>query len=109
MTDTPVQQATPLEEIRSLRTLLQDINTRLRSQEDVLRVRGMGLPMGAMQTLSNVENNLSKLESVLGEEQIELKQLSALVATSALINSSLNIDTVLTKAMDEVIRLVRAE
>src|SRR5690606_23311511 len=43
------------------------------------------------------------------EDERELAQLRAIVATSALMNSSLDLDTVLADAMDEIINLTGAE
>jgi GAF domain-containing protein len=63
----------------------------------------------ALQSLSSIQQELEKLENGLVEDQTELAQLRSLVDTSAMINSSLDLDEVLSGAMDVVITLTNAE
>lgn len=109
---TNTQEATPisnLDEVRQLRALIDEVATALKNQQDLLKIRGMSLPPGTMQSISNIQSQLSKLESSLMDDERELRQLRALVQTSAMVNSSLDLDTVLSGAMDEVINLTGAE
>ncbi len=103
------QTTVPLTELQRLKTLLEEVDTSLRSQRDVLKQRGMSLPPGALQNLGQIKEDLNNLEEHLTGEITELGQLRALAQTSALINSSLEVDVVLNEAMDVVINLTGAE
>jgi adenylate cyclase len=103
------QNTVPLTELQRLRTLIEEVESALRSQREILRQRGMSLPPGALQNLTNIKEDLEKLERHLIGEGTELGQLRALAQTAALINSSLNLDEVLNEAMEEVIHLTGAE
>ena len=99
----------PMAELERLRACAREVIAALQSQHELLRKRGMGLPPGMLQGVSQVEADLSSLEQQLQGEQTELSQLRALTETTALINSSLDLEIVLARAMDEVIRLTGAE
>jgi PAS domain S-box-containing protein len=98
-----------LTEIQRLTTLVSEVKAALQSQQEILRMRGMSLPPGALQNLDNLDRDLKTLENQLGSDETELGQLRALAATSAMINSSLDLDEVLARAMEEVTRLSGAE
>lgn len=109
MPDTNLQQPTLMSELRQLKTLVEETATSLRSQREILKTRGMSLPPMVMQAMSALSSELARLESSILNEQTELAQLRSLADTSALINSSLDPDTVLAQAMDVVISLTDAE
>ena len=95
-----------------MRQLTQDVNELndlLRSQRIVLRQWAMGLPLGSMDDLQQMQERLSTLAGQIMMRQIELRQLRALAETTALINSSLDTDSVLNQVMDTVIQLTGAE
>ncbi|MFO7322532.1 MAG: adenylate/guanylate cyclase domain-containing protein [Chloroflexota bacterium] len=98
-----------VEEVRHLRDLMDVIATGLKNQQDLLRIRGMSLPPGALQSVEDLKTRLAWLEERLLQDERELAQLRALVATSAMINTSLDLDLVLSKAMAEIINLTGAE
>lgn len=98
-----------LDEIRQLKSQVAEIALSLKNQQDLLKIRGMSLPPGTLQSVSSIQTHLAKIETSLTDEQTELGQLRALVATSAMINSSLDLDTILNGAMDEIINLTGAE
>jgi adenylate cyclase len=102
-------QTLALTEIQRLRTSIAEVMTALQSQQELLRMRGMNLPPGAMQNLENIDLDLKSLERRLNNEETELSQLRALAETSAMINSSLDLDEVLASSMNEVIHLTGAE
>jgi adenylate cyclase len=106
MTD---DQVTTISELRQLKTLLEEVDVSLRSQREILKQRNMNLPPMVLQTLKGVKADLDGLENILVEEQTELGQLRSLADTTAMINSSLDLDEVLTQAMDVVISLTKAE
>ena len=97
------------EEAQRLSRIINDMQNVLRSQREVLRRRGMSLPSGVLTGLQDAHIKLEKLVSDLKEEEEELQQLRALTDTTALINSSLELDEVLSQAMDTVITLTGAE
>ena len=102
-------QTLALTEIQRLRTQVAEVKVGLHNQQEILRVRGMKLPPGTLENLENVDTELKNLEKKLDGEHTELIQLRALAATSAMINSSLDLDEVLHSSMNEVIKLTGAE
>jgi PAS domain S-box-containing protein len=103
------QTTVALTELQRLKTLLEEVEMALRSQREILKQRGMSLPPGALQNLGHLKEDLNQLEEHLTNETTELTQLRALAQTSALINSSLDLDVVLNEAMEVVINLTGAE
>lgn len=99
----------PLDDIQRLRTMVGEVKTALKNQAELLQMRGMSLPSGALPNLDSMEGDLASLQKSLGGESTELLQLRTLAATSALINSSRDLDTVFARAIEEVIRLTGAE
>jgi adenylate cyclase len=99
----------PLDDIQRLRTMVGEVKTALKNQAELLQMRGMSLPPGALPNLDSMDADLSSLQKNLGGESTELLQLRTLAATSALINSSRDLDTVFARAIEEVIRLTGAE
>jgi adenylate cyclase len=95
--------------IRQINTRVTDLSGLLRSQQDLLRKRGMNLPGGALDALRTLQTKLEALTKGLMNNQIELRQLRALGESSALINSSLELTEVLNKVMDMVVQLTGAE
>ncbi|NDJ85063.1 MAG: GAF domain-containing protein [Chloroflexi bacterium] len=81
----------------------------LRQQEYDLRKLGVGLPAKATHRLETVHTELQALATRVEEQITELAQLRTLANTTELINSSLDLDTVLNEVMDQVIRLTGAE
>lgn len=98
-----------LHELRLSRQTLDQISESLQSQADLLRQRGIALPPLVQQNLSGLKHDLSRLESLVVDDQTELEQLRALANMSAQISTTLDIDTVLRDTMDIVIALTRAE
>ncbi len=97
------------EEVQRLSRILHETQGVLRAQREVLRQRGMSLPSGVLTALEDAQIGLQRLANNLKEEEAELRQLRALTDTTAMINSTLDLDEVLNRAMDTVIRLTGAE
>jgi PAS domain S-box-containing protein len=95
--------------IIQLHDALEGALAALREHERLLRVRGQALPSGALATLQTLYDDLRELAPQLANEAVELQQLRALAQTTALINSSLDIDQVLNGVMNTVIALTGAE
>jgi len=102
-------QTLAMTEVQRLRAYIAEVKVGLNNQQEILRVRGMSLPPGALQNLENIDAELKNLEKRLASEETELVQLRALAATSAMINSSLDLDEVLRSSINEVIKLTGAE
>jgi PAS domain S-box-containing protein len=109
MFDSNVNPTMTLNELERLHTLVEEVKVALQNQQKILQMRAMSLPPGATQNLENIDKELKTLENLLANDETELRQLRALAATSAIINSSLDLDVVLAKAMKEVITLSGAE
>jgi class 3 adenylate cyclase len=101
--------ASTQELIRELTQRITELSGLLRSQQDILRKRGMNLPSGALDTLRSVQVRMEAMNKHLLNTQIELRQLRALAQTTALLNSSLDTNEVLNQVMDTVIQLTGAE
>ncbi len=99
----------PLDDIQRLRAMVGEVKTALKNQAELLQMRGMSLPPGALTNLDGMDSDLGSIQKNLGGESTELLQLRTLAATSALINSSRDLDTVFARAIEEVIRLTGAE
>ncbi|MDX2077663.1 MAG: adenylate/guanylate cyclase domain-containing protein [bacterium] len=98
-----------LAEITRLKGLVQETETALRAQRDVLKQRGFSLPPMAIQSMSTLESDLTALEESITYDQIELGQLRFLADTSARINTTFDLEAVLIQSMDIVINLTGAE
>jgi PAS domain S-box-containing protein len=99
----------PINDVQRLKVYIAEVIAALNSQAEILKMRGMNLPPGATQNLESIDRDLTALQKHMGGEDTELAQLRALAATSAMINSSLDLDDVLARAIDEVIALTGAE
>ncbi|NDJ61352.1 MAG: GAF domain-containing protein [Chloroflexi bacterium] len=85
------------------------MHTRLNNQHQLLQIRELGLSPQIFDGLQALDDSVKRLEQQLQDDDTELGQLRALTETAALINSSLDVDSVLGQAMDELIRLTNAE
>jgi adenylate cyclase len=100
---------TAQEQLRQLTADVNSLDEMLKTQRALLRHWAIGLPLGSRETLKEVQRRLDVLAGQLMSRQIELRQLRALAETTALINSSLDTDSVLNQVMDTVIQLTGAE
>ena len=69
----------------------------------------MGLPPGTLSGLKDVLEDLDRVSILLASDATELEQLRALAETTALVNSSLDVNQVLNEVIDTVIALTGAE
>ncbi|MBI5930573.1 MAG: GAF domain-containing protein [Chloroflexi bacterium] len=95
-------------EIMRLNYMAQDVSHMLQEQSNLLRIRNMSLPTPLLEETQGFSEAVKILSEQLASEQVELAQLRALAHTGGLINSSLDLDTVLRRAMDTVIGLTGA-
>ncbi|MFN8528335.1 MAG: adenylate/guanylate cyclase domain-containing protein [Anaerolineae bacterium] len=110
MSTSPLHEDTSplLSEVLKLRSVIDDVAAGLRGQQDLLRIRNLALQPEVLQQLAAVEADLMRLETVLRNEATELEQLAALVETAAMVNSSLDLDTILEQALGEILKLTGA-
>ena len=98
-----------VKELGNLKSLTRNVADSLRKQDEVLQTRGLRMPPAVIQNLSVVIKDIASLEDKMVGDAKELGQLRALASTGAMINSTLDVDAVLSKALDEVIALAGAE
>jgi adenylate cyclase len=97
------------QEIANIREMTEEVSAALRRQQELLKVRNLALPSNVLQTLTNFDVDLARAAQWIANDRTEQVQLRTLAQTSALINSSFDLDMVLASAMDAVIRLTGAE
>jgi class 3 adenylate cyclase/PAS domain-containing protein len=96
-------------ELSDLRKLTLDIKALLSSQKDILAKAKLSLPPGVSDGLSQLANSLERISRVIGDQEQRLTQLQALAEISSVVNSSLDLTTVLNEVMDTIIKLTGAE
>lgn len=96
-------------EIIRLATATSDIANLLNAQQNVLKMRGMLLDPEMMAQIETAQQELSRLQDVLTDQQPELAQLRALVRTMSLISSTFDLNQILNNVMDTFIELTEAE
>lgn len=105
----PTDKPAAVTQIRQLTQVVQDVIHALRRQQDILRQHGMSLPPGTLAGLKHIRDEMLEVLNSLQNDATELEQLRALAQTTALVNSSLDINEVLNEVMDTVIALTGAE
>ena len=95
-------------QIGELSKLAADVKALLSSQKDLLAKSGLGFPPGVMEGLAQLRDTLDKLQPLSLSQEAESNRLRALADTSSVINSSLDLTTVLNEVMDTIIRLTGA-
>ena len=96
-------------QVMELSKLAGDVKLLLGSQKDVLSRAGLNFPPGVMDGLAGLRDKLEHLAPKLGSLEAENASLRALADTSSVINSSLDLSSVLNQVMDTIIRLTGAE
>lgn len=92
-----------------LNRLVISVLQRLRQQREVLRQHGMDVPPGTVKNLESVQEELDRAGGRIVEQNNELDRLRALVDTTAIINSSLNLEHTLSAVIETVLKLTNAE
>jgi len=96
-------------QVGDLSKLAADVKKLLSSQKEVLTKAGLNFPPGVMDGLSQLRDTLDKLQPLITAQEAENARLRALADTAAVVNSSLDLTTVLNEVMDTIIRLTSAE
>lgn len=89
--------------------LAGDVRALLATQKDVLTRAGLSFPPGVMVGLVGLRDTLERLSLQLAALEAEYARLRALADTASVINSSLDLSSVLNEVMDTIIRLTGAE
>jgi len=96
-------------ELTDLRKLALDIKSLLSSQKEALTRAKLSLPPGVSEGLTQLAASLERIGRTVGEQEHERMQLHALTEISSVVNSSLDLTTVLNEVMDTIIKLTGAE
>jgi adenylate cyclase len=97
------------QQLAELSKLAGDIKTLLSTQKEMLARAGLSYPPGVMDSLASIRDHLDRLRPLVEAQEAEKARLQALADTSGVINSSLDLTTVLNTVMDTIIRLTGAE
>ena len=110
MAGTPnTQISVASKELVDLRKLALDIKSLLSSQKETLAKAKLSLPPGVSEGLTLLASNLERLSRMVQEQEQERMQLQALANIGGVVNSSLDLTTVLNEVMDTIIKLTGAE
>jgi adenylate cyclase len=105
----PSAASSSARQVGELSKLAGEIRMLLGTQKDVLARAGLGFPPGVMDSLASLRDTLERLAPQLASLEAENARLRALADTSGVINSSLDLSSVLNEVMDTIIRLTGAE
>lgn len=103
------QSNTLTTELAELKEMTRSVMNSLQEQDKALREYGIKLPPGVLVSLSSIVKDIAAVQQSLASDDVELNQLRSLAATGAMINSTLNVNDVLSKAMNQVVALAGAE
>lgn len=95
--------------LSALSQVVHGVADTLHAQNSLLRQRGLALAPDLLSGLDEITGDLQRMADFLQPVYVELEQLEALAQTTALVNSSLDLDRVLNEVMDTVIQLTGAE
>ncbi len=96
---------TPGKLIGDMSRLAADLRTTLSNQKDLAN----RIPSSVLDGLSLLRETLERTQAQVAANDAELQRLRALTSTAEVINSSLDLTTVLNEVMDTIIRLTGAE
>lgn len=100
---------TNADQLRELYQLAVNVNNMLELQRETLARKGILIPREVFHSLARISSSLKFLVKNSTEQDEELARLYALVDVSKVINSSLDLTTVLQEVMDTIISLTGAE
>ncbi len=109
MTETSPEQTDILDELHSLERQVQALEDMLRAQHGILSQRQIQLPTDPLERIYYLRQDLERLTQGVAEAYTELEQFRALAGLTHLINSSLELNPVLTEVVDTAIGLTGAE
>src|SRR5260370_6052302 len=98
--------------LQQIAQVTHDLGKTLQAQRDLLHMRGIVLPSDGFDGLHTVYEALTRMVNRLDEQSggpDELQQLRALVRNAELVNSTLELDFVLSDVVDTVVSLTGAD
>jgi PAS domain S-box-containing protein len=107
--DTQISSSSVQDSILGLRQLVKDLDGVLRTQRAALKERGISLPPGTMNALSDLGKRVDAIAKASALLVKERDQFRALADTAALVNSTLDLTGVLNEVMDTIVKLTGAE
>jgi adenylate cyclase len=105
----PRAQLTIGEQIGRLSQLAEELRLQVDSLKPSLGRARISLPEGTIEGLRHLSGTLRVLQKSVQETELELRNLQALADVGRVVNSSLNLTTVLNEVIDTIIRLTGAE
>ncbi len=92
-----------------LSRVAEELRSRLETFRETLQRANLDLPSGILARLRRLSGALNELQQVVEEHEHERRNLQALAEIGQVVNSSLELKTVLNEVMDTLIRLTGAE
>jgi PAS domain S-box-containing protein len=105
----PTTRPTSEQQLARLSRMAEEIRGQLASYRSSLGSAASGFPPGALEGLRQMSGTLLMIRSSLEEVEQERRNLRALAEIGAVVNSSLDLTTVLNEVMDTIIRLTGSE
>lgn len=105
----PTLRPEPTEQLARMSRLAEEIHAQLNVLNAHLRSEGGTLPDGVMAGLRQLSGNLMAIQGSVTEREQERRNLQALAEMGPVINSSLELTTVLNEVIDTIIRITGAE
>jgi adenylate cyclase len=102
-------QLTLGEQLGRLSQLAEELRLQIDSLQPSLARARLSLPKGTTDGLRQLSGTLHVLQKSVQEAELELRNLQALADVGRVVNSSLNLTTVLNEVIDTIIRLTGAE
>jgi len=105
----PRAQLTLGEQLGRMSQLAEELRLQIDSLQPSLARARLALPGGTIEGLRHLSGTLRVLQKSVQEAELELRNLQALADVGRVVNSSLNLTTVLNEVIDTIIRLTGAE
>ncbi|HEX9674561.1 MAG TPA: GAF domain-containing protein, partial [Anaerolineales bacterium] len=100
---------TPEDHLSRLSRQAEELRGQLKNLDGALRQSGNSVPAGLLTGLRQMSVVLEELRETFSTSEVERRNLQALAEINQVINSSLDLNTVLNEVIDTIIRLTGAE
>ena len=97
------------QQLSRLNQVVDDIRQQISAYREIASRAGVAPPSDVVEGLIDLTNRLVRLRKLVDEFEMERRNLAALVDIGGVINSSLDLTTVLNEVMDTIIRLTGAQ
>jgi adenylate cyclase len=97
------------QQLTHLNEAVDDIRQQISAYREIASQAGVDPPSDVVEGLINLNNRLVRLRKLVDDFEMERRNLAALVDIGGVINSSLDLTTVLNEVMDTIIRLTGAQ